>query len=268
MDFARKRVLYCILLTCLFIDSVIAENASSPCGGHNDLLLFIDRPTAEDNACVAPYKAVVLETGYQYQKLLGLGTQQNFPAAILRTGIANELEFNISIPNYIHQTVFPYHGFNATTLGVKHQIASSEKWVTSVEGLFILPSGSAAFGSRKMAETVNGLFSYNVTTELNLSGMLGVSSLSQSINSSGSRYWTINPDLVLAWSKNKVSLFAEIYGQSKTGPDKGSGFNSDVGILYLIRKNIAIDLEVGHRISGALGGFEHYIGTGISIQLA
>lgn len=268
MDFAREQVLYCILLTCAFIHPVIATNSSNPCGGHDDLLLFIDRPTAEDNTCVTPYKAVVLEMGYQYQKLLDAGTQQNFPEALLRTGIANGLEVNISIPNYIHQTIRPSHGFNATTLGVKHLISSSEKWATSVEGLVTLPSGSAAFGSGKTGETVNGLFSYNLTTELNLSGMFGVSSQSQSIDSSGSCYWSINPDLVLAWSKNKVSLFAEIYGQSKTGSDEGSGFNSDVGMLYLIRKNVVIDFEVGHRISGTLGDFERYIGTGISVQLA
>lgn len=268
MDFARKHVLCCLFLTCFFIHPVLANNTSSPCGEHDDLFLFIDRPSLQDNACVVPDKAIVLETGYQYQKLLDEGTQQNFPAAVVRTGIANQWEFNISLPNYIKQTVFPSHGFSEVILGAKRQIGGSDNWVTAVEGFVILPSGSAAFGSRKSGETINGVFSYNLTTELNLSGMFGVSSQSQAIDSGGGRYWTFNPDLVLAWSKSPISLFAEIYGQSKTAPDQGSGFNSDIGILYLVRKNIVIDLEVGQRISGELGGFERYIGTGISIQLA
>ncbi|CEG56830.1 transporter [Legionella fallonii] len=268
MDFACKRPVYYLVLIFTLIHSVIAISSSSPCGAHDDLLLFIDRPTIEDNVCVAPYKAIVLETGYQYQKLLNQGTEQNLPEALLRIGLANRFEFSVLMPNYIHQTIFPHHGLSATSLGIKHEIATGEKWVTSMEGFVILPSGSAAFGSRKTGATVNSLFGYNLTAEFNLSGMLGVSSQSQPIDSGGHSYWTVNPDLVLSWSTNKISLFAEIYGQSKTGPHEGSGFNSDAGILYLIRKNIAIDLEVGHRISGTLGGFDRYIGTGISIQFA
>lgn len=98
--------------------------------------------------------------------------------------------------------------------------------------------------------------------------MFGVSSQTQAINDGGKRYTSVNPDLVLSWTKEKISVYGEIYGQSKTGPQNGSGFNADAGILYLIRKNIVIDLEAGHRLSGVLGGFSHYVGTGISIQFS
>lgn len=269
MDFVRKQVLHCLFLACTFtIHPVIAKTSSSPCGGHDDLLLFIDRPSAEDNACVVPDKSLVLETGYQYQKLQGSGTQQNYPSAVLRTGLANLWEFNISSPNYTQQTVLPTTGFSEVVLGVKRLLRTTDKLVTSVEGLVTLPSGSAAFGSRKAGETVNGIFSYNLTEEFNLSGMFGVSSQSEAIDSGGGRYWSFNPDLVIGWSKGNVSIFAEIYGQSKTASDEGSGFDSDIGILYLVRKNIVVDFEVGQRISGSLGGFQRYVGAGISIQLA
>jgi hypothetical protein len=98
--------------------------------------------------------------------------------------------------------------------------------------------------------------------------MLGVSSVSLSIDAGGGRISSINPDLVLSWTKGKISIYGEVYGQSKTGPQEGSGFNSDAGIIYLLKKNIEIDIEMGRCISGQLFGFSRYIGTGISIEFA
>jgi hypothetical protein len=37
------------------------------------------------------------------------------------------------------------------------------------------------------------------------------------------------------------------------------------GFLYLVTHNWAIDLEVGQRIYGSLGGFDHYFGGGMGI---
>jgi len=261
-----KGLLFKLLLLVLFYFSLSAHSNQTICGGSSDLLSFVDRPTVGDSACVAPEKTVILESGYQYQQLSGEGTQQNFTSSELRLGLADRYELNILLPNYIVQTKPTVAGFSPITLRVKHEIKSNEKWVFSIEGFATLPSGTATYGSRRVGETFNGIFSYNLSTEFNISGMFGVSSQSEPINSGGQRYFTVNPDLVLAWSKDKLSLYGEMYGQSKTGPQEGSGFNMDAGVLYLIRKNIIIDLEIGHRISGELGGFNHYVGTGISIQ--
>ena len=267
MDVRYKGLFFKPLFFALFYFSLSAHSQTI-CGGSSDLLSFVDRPTVGDSACVAPEKTAILESGYQYQQLSGGGTQQNFTSSELRIGLADRYEFNILLPNYIVQTKPTVAGFSPVTLRVKHEIKANEKWVFSIEGFAILPSGTATYGSRGLGETFNGIFSYNLSSEFNVSGMFGVSSQSEPINSGGQRYFTVNPDLVFAWSKEKLSLYGEVYGQSKTGPQQGSGFNMDTGILYLIRKNIIIDLEIGHRISGNLGGFTHYVGTGISILFA
>ena len=259
---------YFILLVTLIFPIVAISSNDTPCDGANNLLTIIDRPSASDSACVTPNKAVILESGYEYLSLSGGGTQQNFPEAFLRFGLADQFEFNVLLPNYIQQTVLPYKGYDPSTLGVKHQIGASTQWVIAIDGYLILPSGSANFGNERAGGIVNGIFSYNITSEISLSGMFGVSSQTQSVNAGGRRYNSFNPDLVLSWSKEKISIYGEIYGQSKTGPQGGSGFNTDGGILYLIKKNIVIDLEVGHRISGTLDSFSHYVGTGISIRFA
>ncbi|HEL9669746.1 TPA: transporter, partial [Legionella pneumophila] len=47
---------------------------------------------------------------------------------------------------------------------------------------------------------------------------------------------------------------------------EGSGFSTDAGVLYQVKKNIAIDFEVDQRITGLLNGVERYYGGGITIQ--
>ncbi|MCL9684290.1 transporter [Legionella maioricensis] len=258
---------FILLFTLLFPLDAISSN-DTPCGGPTNLLAIIDRPSFADSACVTPDKTVILESGYEDLTLLGGGRQQNFPEAFLRFGLADRFEFNIFLPNYVHQTVLPYKGYDPSTLGVKHEIAASTQWVIAIDGYLILPSGSVNFGSERAGGIFNGLFSYNITSEISLSGMLGLSSQTLSINAGGQRYNSINPDLVLSWTKEKISIYGEIYGQSKTGPQQGSGFITDAGVLYQIKKNIVIDLEAGHRISGVLDGFSYYWGTGISIQFS
>jgi hypothetical protein len=236
MSFENKGIFFFVIL---FISSYSPQGSTfnkTPCGGPTDLLNIIDRPTVGDSACVVPDRSAVLEMGYQYQKLLYEGTLQNLPEALLRVGLADSFEFNIFLPNYIHQTVLPHTGFTATNIGIKHELAASKSWVTAIEGYITFPSGSASFGSQGTGWIVNGLFTYTLSAEISLAGMLGLSSQTQSIDGGGLRYSSFNPDLVLSWNRNKMSIYGELYGESNTGPQNGSGFMIDTGILYQIKK--------------------------------
>jgi hypothetical protein len=266
----NKGIFFCIFLlfTTLTNLALATNSITTPCGGPTDLLSIVNRPSQGDNACVAPVNSTILETGYQYLDLLDGGSIQNYPQGFVRIGLDNKFEIDFLLPNYVHQK-FQHQserGFNASILGIKHEISSSSNLVISIDSYVILPSGSAAFGSRSVGGIFNGVFTYNLNSEISLSGMLGGSTSSQSIEEGGEYYSSINPDLVLSWSKEKINIYGEIYGQSKTAPDQGSGFNMDAGVLYSLRKNIVIDLSIGKRISGELFGFTRYISTGISLQ--
>jgi len=248
---------------------IFADTIANPCGGPSALLNIIDRPTVGDSACVVPFKNAVLETGYQYQQLThSAGHEQNVPEAEFRLGLPANNEFSILLPNYIHQSMTPHSGFSATTVGIKHEIGYNQHWLAAVEALITLPDGSAAFGSKGLGATFNGIVGYTFNPEFNLTLMLGGSTETQSSRNGGQRFTSINPDLVFTYSPTeKLDLYGEIYGQSKTGPGEGSAFNFDGGVIYLLFPSFAIDLELGQRISGNLGGFNHYIGAGMSIML-
>lgn len=243
---------------------VSADTTDDPCGGPSALLNLMDRPTYGDSVCVVPFKSVVLELGAQYQTISpATNYQENLPQSELRIGLPAKYEFFLLIPNSIHQSIKPYTGFTSTTGGIKHGIVSSNNWLASIETLVTVPSGTDTFGNNEFGVTVNGIANYTFNSRFNMTFLLAVSNQSKSTDTH--RFTTINPDVVLSYVYSpKVIFFGEVYGQSKTSADMGSGFNSDAGVLYLLMPKFAIDFEFGHRISGDLGGFEHYLGAGIA----
>lgn len=270
MRMIRKQVwTLCWTLTALngMAFNACADTIDNPCAGPSALLNIIDRPTVGDSPCVVPFKNAVLELGYQYQQLThSAGHEQNFPEAEFRLGLPANNEFVVVLPNYIHQSMAPHSGFSATTLGIKHEIGYTQHWIATVESLFTLPSGSTAFGSNGLGAVFNGIVGYTFNPKFNLTFMLGASTKTQSSHDGGQRFTSINPDLLFTYSPTeKVDLYGEIYGQSKTGPGEGSGFNFDSGVIYLPLPNFAIDAELGQRISGNLSGFNHYIGAGMAV---
>lgn len=257
----------CITFSAM-VSSVFADTVNNPCGGPSALLYIINRPTVADSACVVPYKNIVLETGYQYQQLTHFaGYQQNFPEAQFRLGLPANNEFTIVLPNHIHQSMTTGSGYTATTVGLKHEIGYTQTWLGAVEALVTLPDGSAAYGSKGTGATLNGIVDYTFNPAFSLSFMLGATSQTQSSLNGGQRFTSINPDLVLTYSAiDKVQLYGEVYGQSKTGPGQGAGFNADGGIMYLLLTKLVLDVEYGQRLSGNLDGFNHYFGGGISVM--
>ncbi|MHB1949606.1 MAG: transporter [Gammaproteobacteria bacterium] len=248
--------------------NVFADANDNPCVGPIALLSIVNRPTAADSACVVPYKSVVLEMGYQYQKLTGRGYQQNLPAADVRIGLPAKNELVIILPNYIKQSIAPRAGFAVSGFGIKHDLITNAKIQAAIESLFTLPSGSYAFGVKGLGTALNGILSYNMTSQLNFSFMFGVSTQTESRSAGGTRFTSFNPDLVVTYSlKNNLDIYGEVYGQTKTAPGQGSGFNFDGGLIYLACKNLTIDIEASQRINGKLGGFDHYIGTGLAILI-
>ncbi|HSW70886.1 MAG TPA: hypothetical protein VLH77_02780, partial [Gammaproteobacteria bacterium] len=245
--------------------NVFAAELPDPCGGPSAILALVDRPSAADSACVVPFEKGIIEAGFQYQNLKGSKRGYNLPETVLRLGLPAKTELVILFPNYFRQTVQPHAGWGPTTIGLKHELGYNEKWLASIEGLVIWPSGGAAFGSDGTGGIINGIIDYSLSPSLDLTFMLGVSTQALPYGASGQRFNSVNPDLVLAWLVTpKFQTYAEIYGQSKTGPSEGAGFNADAGIQYAWTPNLVTDLELGQRISGKLGSFNNYVGTGLA----
>ncbi|MGH8311928.1 MAG: transporter [Gammaproteobacteria bacterium] len=158
-------------------------------------------------------------------------------------------------------------GASASVVGLKHEFGYNEQWLWAGEALITLPSGSPDFGSAATGYAINGIVSDSLTPVFSLTFMLGVTHLAAPATvHAGAYYWSLNPDLVATGQiAEHWQLYAEVYGQSHTGPGQGSGYNADGGIQYLLTPNVELDAELGRRLSGNLGGWSHYVGVGLAI---
>ncbi|WP_051555086.1 hypothetical protein [Legionella fairfieldensis] len=251
-----------VLISCkTFAD--LNNNFCTP----DNLLTIINRPTVADSPCAVSEGRMLLESGYQYQHSLYQGHLQNFPASELRLGVPVDSEFYVLLPEYVTQSDPSYSGFGPVSLGAKHEMAYTRQWIVTLDGLITPPSGSKAFGSKGVGGFLAGIFSYNLGKTVSFTAMLSVSTATLSSLVGGQRFTSVNPDAFFTWSpKSTLQIYAEVYGQSKTGPGMGSGFNMSLGLIYLVAKNITWDIEANQRLRGVLGGFENYVATGLVIQ--
>ncbi len=261
-------VLLAAVMTLHGTSAAAQSPAEDPCGGPSALLSILDRPTVGDSACVVPPQHAVLELGAQRANNRDGSRSLNLPEAEFRFGIPGDNELVLLPPNYARQvgsgTVTS--GGAATVAGVKHELGYTANWLGAVESLVTLPSGNAAFGSRGAGVAVNGIVSYSPTSNTDLSMMLGASSQTLSSQGGGGRYTSINPDFVGTWAPaQRFQFYAEIYGQSRTGPDQGMGWNADGGIQYLLAPRVEVDAEIGVGVAGKLGGFRDYVGIGLGL---
>ncbi|MBA2711695.1 MAG: transporter [Tatlockia sp.] len=230
------------------------------------MLSLTDRPTAASSPCTIPIRHAVVELGFQGDKLIEAGQAQSYPAPEFRVGLPGNNEIYALLPNYNHQTVPHASGFGPTSIGFKHIINYTDDWIFTVEGVLTPPSGSTNFGSPGLAGTLNEILAFNLNKKLSMTYQLGISTETDVETNGGQRFISINPVLILAWSPtDKLQFYGSVYGKTKTSAEEGRGFIAATGLVYLLTKNMTIDVEGGQRINGSLGGTENYYGLGTAL---
>lgn len=248
-----------------------------PCSGPSALLAILDRPTVSTSPCAVPRGQFMLEIGFQRAKPRDpvSGTIDSYPQGEVRIGLPGRNEFTLIPPSYNHQrtrsgsdsSTEDVSGYSALSLGLKHELGYTRRWLGAVQALFTPPSGSSAFGSEGFGAALNGILAYTLSEQAGLTLQLGISSQTDPKIAGGERFAALVSNLVVTWQpKERVQFYGEIYGQSSTGPDKGAGYNADGGIQYLITPYWEVDLEGAVRLVGDLGGFSHNFGVGMGFR--
>jgi hypothetical protein len=265
MHISSFRLFLIVVISFCSSQKIFAADTLHPC--HGGLLSLIDRPTYGNSACTAPRGQALLEQGIQIERLIGKGTEINYPEAELRLGLPHETEFTILFPLYNQQSVYPYTGLEATIVGFKHILSNNSDTVWTTQVLIIPPSGSKAFGSQGTGGKLEGIWSHGFYSHWNITLIASLNTQTAPISSNGVRYNSILLDGVLAWElKNEIQCYIEFYGQTQSSQLAGLGINADAGLIYVPKPNITLDIEIGQRLVGNFGAFERYIGSGIVIQ--
>ncbi|MDE1888547.1 MAG: transporter, partial [Gammaproteobacteria bacterium] len=220
------------LLCAAYFQAAVAQSGTpDPCAGPDALLSAIDRPTVGDSPCVVKAGQALSEAGVaRYVPDSGGGHSLSYPQLELRFGLPDNNELVLLPPN-VNRVMTPLpggggqtsSGGSASIIGLKHQFGYHARWLWAGETLVTLPSGSPDFGSAATGYAVNGIVGYNLTPDFALTLMFGVTHLAEPANlQAGAYYWSLNPDLVATWQiAERWQLYAEVYGQRRTGPDKG-----------------------------------------------
>lgn len=248
---------------CFCVQSVVASDllCSDP-----DVLLLSDRGLFTDTACVVPNKKVLVEGGYQQQNLTGSGTLFSFPATQVTLGLPQNTEIFTVMPNYNEQRRPHLAGSTTVGVGAKTQVYSTKTLTLSGEGLVAIPGGSKAFGSDGTGLIINALGLYLLSSKITVLGMLGESSLTWPDTAGGKRFNSLNSSLAFAYAPvEQMNLFAEIIGQTKTSPFRGSGVDWNLGVFYELNKNIVFDVEYVKSFYGLTGGFKNFVGVGATV---
>jgi len=175
---------------------------------------------------------------------------------------------SIDLPVYIQQKSAPGSGNTSAAFSAKHAIYYNQQWMFAVDGGVIIPGGSAAYGNKGWTSVINGVANYTINDSFALSGMLGFSKISNSALAGGGSFNSINPDILLSYAiGDKISIYGEVYGQSKTGIDEGAGYNFNGGMLFAARPNIVWSLSGEQQIYNYPGGFTHCINLGLYMMV-
>lgn len=250
------------LFFSLFFFPYVVYAEADPCKGDNMLLSIINRPSFSDSSCTVPKNTLLIEGGFQNQKLIGIGTQRNGPELSARVGLSNNSEFVITPSNYIHQTRVPFSGTTPLWMGIKYRFYYNKNWIISGEGLFSPPSGNENFGSPHSEATINGMISNKLTNELSWQLQMGISTFSDPLIQGGQQFQSINPIFSVSYTLKNISTYIEFVGQSKTSAHESLGIAGGGGIIFLFNTKTTLDMTFYQRITGKFQGFNNLIGVG------
>lgn len=237
-------------------------------GGANSLLALVDRPSIAYNPCTVPAQKVLIETGYNFQQLIPQNNAHLFPQTEIRIGLINNTEIDLFPPQYNYQTPEPTSGFSASSIGLKHVAYYDEHQLISMQGYITPASGSNYYGTRDTGFLINAIYNYGFDSGVSISTLTGLLSSSDAPAEGGQSFYSFNPIVVVSWSlSERLSPYAELYGQSKTASNQGWGLSADIGFNYLVSNNLTIDIEYGQRLSGQIGAIKRYIGAGFVLML-
>jgi hypothetical protein len=249
-----------------------AAEIVDPCSISNPsvLLSVLDRPTFSDSACSVPTGHAVLELGFMHADVRGDGggAADTYPEAELRYGLPGRNELKVLASNYTSiRSGIPEEassGLSAASIGFKHELVYTSKWLGSAEAVLTLPSGNDTFGSRGLGVAFSGIVAYSLNDQVGLSLQLGASSQTDPVSEGGERFTSFSQFITVTWDPiERLQFYGEIFGQTKTARHEGAGYNFDGGIQYLLSRRWEVDIEEGVRLTGNLGGFTHYYGAGL-----
>lgn len=254
---------YCIILA----NSGHAQDAPSYCTGDSYLLAMIDSGGNAQSPCTVYAKKMVGEFDYYYQNFhKQRGYFNSYPDALLRLGLDNRTEINLTVPSFYYSSQPPTHGNSATILGGKRELFYDKNQLFSMAATLGFPDGSSDFGNAHYSGGFAMLYGAKLNSSFYLNLALNYIRVSETRELGGNLFNTFLGRATLSYFPTyHFGVYAEVYSRNKTAFQQGFGTNGDVGALYLIKSNIVVSMAVGQRLAGELDAINQYITLGVAL---
>lgn len=263
-----RHVLFVFIIFFSGMVSVFAQTDDNPCTGPAKIVNWTDRGGNIDSPCILPVGTAFLEGGYQYFQLVPSGQAQTLPQGEFRIGLPKDFELGLFSPNYTNVFHTNFEGYGPFAFDIKRRLGYSESWIFSAEAMFILPGGSATFGTEGFEGTFSGVFTYSINDKWSVTGMMQVGSFTDPTLFGGGRFTSLTPDIVLTYAPiEKINIFGELYSFSPTGPGEGSALLMDYGVIYMLTPKFAIDLGYYRQLGNNPALFSNSYAGGITVML-
>ncbi len=233
-----------------------------------------DRPDKTESTITLDIDKFQLETGIEYtsMKVEDFGTSKSLtaPTTLLRFGILKNVELRLSFDfsdsyftnnNDSFPSTTPKLALTAPRFGAKVHIADGKGWVPdfSVLGSVTIPKIGSEFNKTNFLNPeFKLLFNNNISEKLDVGYNLIAAWNNELEEKEFSYSVSLGAELTPRWNS-----FFEVYGNFPSD-DSPSNQNIDVGLSYLLKKNISIDVYGGLGLSSSSNDF--ILGTGISLK--
>ncbi|KTC81394.1 transporter [Legionella brunensis] len=263
-----RNLFYVLIILSVNLANVIAQTYDNPCTGSPQVLVLTDRGGNVDSPCSLPLKTAFLEGGYQYQTLKPSGWQQTFPQGEFRIGLPGHNEIGLFLSNYNRINEAPFSGYSPFSFDFKHPFSYGQNWIFTGSGTVIFPGGSSAFGSESLGIAISGIGIYAFNEQWSATAMLEGGSFTNPTLEGGGRYTSLLPDVLISYAPiEKISLYAEIYGQSQTGPHESGAVIVDCGFIYMLKSMMALDFGVYQQLTNNPNQYNNSVIAGITLVL-
>lgn len=223
-----------------------------------------DRPDQTEATSIVPAGRFQMENGFTYQKI-GPGSKSiTIPESLWKFGINKNLELRvITIVDHQKSPDSVTTGLQPLTVGLKVKLWEEKGAVpeTSLITHVQLPKvASKEYQAKYLAPEIRLLFNNTLTEKIGLGYNLGMEWDGET-NQPQFAY-TFSPDMELT---DKLKCYIESFGFL---PEKRHGDHwVDGGFMYLISKDIQIDISAGYELTSMNHYHQYYEALGFSFRI-
>lgn len=228
------------------------------------LPLNADRPDFTESVTTLAPGQKQIEGGYLYVHDRADGVtnrDQEAPQLLMRVGLSKNTEFRLGWPGYslVSEGSSSFRGVNDVELSLKARFFSDDNSPLGIGSAVALsiPSGDEYLSSNYYDPQVKLLWSYDLSSRLNLSGNFNLAWLSDGNKRFLQRIASLSFNAVVT---DRFRIYTEYFGFYPDASNRGASHYLSTGFAYLVKNDLQFDARIGGGINSWADDF--FIGPG------